>query len=120
MLIDNAAAAFRRIDQQFAVVSSGELGKFTVIEYAGDAPPMIHQEDMHHDDALALRDQLAGRDAVTQVLREMIPPDVLSRAAHKAGCVLQKRENNAVNNGRKPSLALLYGIIATLEEEAKG
>lgn len=116
MKLDDAAAAYRRTYDACSVQPDETEGTFHVRLHDGT----ILQPGMSFDDATALREQEAGRAAVVAVLREIVSPDTLSRGAHHAGCTLRKFENNAINNGRKPSLALLEGILTALEEDANG
>lgn len=113
MKIDNAAAAFRQAADNYEVFQDTD-GQYRVREADGT----LHTATGRHEDALALKDQLAGRDGVTAVLREMISPIVLIAALDKAGYKLQWVEHNEYNQGRRPTLALLLAIIDVLNAEA--
>lgn len=113
MLLDDAAAAYARVHANCEVVLI-EDGWWVRLHDG----TVIPDKAMTHDDALELLEQERGRAAVVAVLREIISPDVLSRGAHLAGCTLRKFADTKINQGRKPSLALLEGVIAALEEEA--
>lgn len=126
MKLDQAAAAYRRVYDACTVEEDegSRIGE-GILDSSETYHVRLHdgtvlQPGMSHDDATALLEQEAGRAAVVAVLREIISPDTLSRGAHHAGCTLRKFENNAINQGRKPSLALLNGILAALEEDANG
>lgn len=113
MKIDRAAAAFHAAKDNYVVLET--VHGFTVQEVDGTVHVLGRPTQ---EDAEALMQQLADRDGVEAVLREMISPAVLHNAAHLAGIDLRKFENNQINMGCKPSLALLKGIIALLEREA--
>ncbi len=117
--IDTAVGMFQRTFDAYTVQSDTpeyvENGTYHVLSPSGTQLG----EGMSFDDATAMREQYAGRAAVIAVLREIISPDILSRGAHFAGCELRKFENNKINNGRKPSLALLNGVLAAIEEDTK-
>lgn len=122
MKIDNAAAAFRQAADNYSVERLPDvegLRAYCVMEATGhELPSVQHGENMSRADADALKDQLAGRDGVTAVLREMISPIVLTAALDKAGYKLQWVEHNEYNQGRRPTLALLLAIIDVLNAEA--
>lgn len=114
ILLDKSAAAHARVFAACSVEQEEGTDNFCVRMHDGT---VLHP-GMSHDDATALLEQERGRSAIVAALREIISPDVLSRAAHHAGCTLRKFQDNEINQGRKPSLALLNGLLETLEEDS--
>lgn len=121
MKLDKAAAAF--------------LGTFASVKVRPDLirpvdtdQPTYHvvmpdgsilQTGMSKAVAIGVQTEQAGRAAVVAVLREIISPDMIAKAADAASIRLLKTENNQINTGRKPSLALLEGLLTVLEEDAQ-
>lgn len=120
MKLDKAAAAFLgtfaavkvRPDMIRPVDTDGPT--FHVVLHDGT----IVQTGMSKAVAVGVQTEQAGRAAVVAVLREIISPDMIAKAADAASIRLIKFENNPINAGRKPSLALLEGLLTVLEEDS--
>lgn len=120
MKLDKAAAAF--------------LGTFASVKVRPDLirpvdtdQPTYHvvmpdgsilQTGMSKAVAIGVQTEQAGRAAVVAVLREIVSPDMIAKAADAASIRLLKTENTKLNLGRRPPLALLEGLLRVLEEDA--
>lgn len=112
MLIDQAAAAFRKADTRYLVDRTDTLGKFNVTSEIGEGKMEMHAEKLRHDQALQLRDTLGGRDGVQAVLEEMISVKVLTIALINCGAPIPAAKPLA---GR-----LLPAIILLLQSDTEG
>lgn len=114
--LDAAAAAFHAADGTLTVrADSGDVDTFRVIHENGT----LVQSGMTFDDATALRNQEAGRAGVIAVIREIVSPTMIQYAGKVSAVSLYKDANNSLNHGRKPSLALLEGLVYLLEQDGK-
>lgn len=109
MLIDDGAAAFRRADTAVTVDRTDTLAKFNVTE-AQEGGVLVHAEGIRHDDAVALRDQIGGRNGAQALLQEMISVRLLTVALINCGAPVPSAKPFAEN--------LLRGIIDLLADDA--
>lgn len=121
MKLDKAAAAFLKT---FAAVKV----RPDLIRPVDTDQPTYHvvmpdetilQTGMSKAVAVGVQTEQAGRAAVVAVLREIVSPDMIAKAAEAASIRIIKTENTKLNMGRRPPLALLEGLLRVLEEDAQ-
>lgn len=111
MLIDDGANAFRKADTAVTVDRTDKLAHFNVTEKVeGTDNLLMHGEGLRHDRALALRDQIGGRNGAQALLQEMISVRLLTVALINCGSPVPAAKPLAEN--------LLRGIIDLLADDA--
>lgn len=121
MILDKAAAAFKTtfdaIDiRKDAIKLNGSTeDTYNVVLHDGT----VFQTGLSLPEATEIANREAGRAAVVSVLREIISPTALKAAAHFAGLSITKFQNNELNHGRSPHLALIEGLLTVLEKDAE-